>query len=780
MVQALLTNITYRYYPSTNEFLGQRIVQFVLNDCYGNTNYPARKDISLNCPWSLDVMLVLDCSTSMNDFLGNTNSKISAAKAAAISFIMQDMQFTNDQVGLVTFSTTATNWSGLTNNPNQVINIINGLATINTTDIGDGIAYAQADFPTNVPAGTLPVMILLTDGLPNQPTDPTNYCIAKAILAKQAGIRLITIGLGTNGDFNPNLLTMLASSPGDFIWATNTDALTPIYHSIGCSLCRPPTNQPPTVYIIAPATNSSFNLGAPITNTAVAYDWDGTVSNVQFYYSVNGGVTNLMPGTVAQNGTNYTLIWTNAPLGTNSLTAVATDNGGLTRTSAPPVVIFVVSTTTVSISPSNQSACPGLTVYFNTVVTGAGSVWLCLETKWKPAVGTNVQFVDFDQCIFRQRGHLHGGSDRRRGSATNSAILTVLATTTAVGPTNLVCNVGQTAAFVTTVAGSGPFSYVWRKSGVLMSAQTTNALTITNVAPSDVGIYTVEVTGACGSVTNSATLTVTVPPIIIQQPVNVTTNVGGMAAFSVTVSNISTLPLSYQWWFNTTNILAGATNASLTLTNVQMTNAGIYSVVVTNVAGSVTSSNALLTVFSALTITITSPANTQLFITSPLNIPLAATTSDSGGAVTNVQFLNGTNFLGNGSAGTNNTWSLLWLDVAAGNYTLTAQAFDSAGNTATSSVSITVNAMPVVSIVTPTNYQSFSQTSSVPLSASASIPDGLIVQVRFFCFTNLWGTFTDRGPMAFTTLRRIIFPQVIIPLLPWPWIIAEPAACPRS
>ena len=66
------------------------------------------------------------------------------------------------------FPPTATNQSGLTNNPNQVINIISGLATINTTDIGDGIAYAQADFPTNLPAGTLPVMILLTDGLPNR------------------------------------------------------------------------------------------------------------------------------------------------------------------------------------------------------------------------------------------------------------------------------------------------------------------------------------------------------------------------------------------------------------------------------------------------------------------------------------------------------------------------------------------------------------------------------------------------------------------------------------
>jgi hypothetical protein len=219
--------------------------------------------------------------------------------------------------------------------------------------------------------------------------------------------------------------------------------------------------------------------------------------------------------------------------------------------------------------------------------------------------------------------------------------------------------------------------------------------------------------------------------------------------------------------------MAGATNVSLTLTNVQTTNAGNYSVVVTNVAGSVTSSNALLTVFSALTITITSPTNNQLFITSPLNIPLAAATSDSGGAVTNVQFLNGTNFLGNGSAGTNNTWSLLWLDVAAGNYTLTAMATDNTGNTATSSVSITVNAMPVVSILSPTNLQSYLPITNVTLLAGAYDPDGTITKVQLFtatnsCFTNLIGTATWVGgagtnySLTWSNLPAGVYPVIAV------------------
>jgi len=60
--------------------------------------------------------------------------------------------------------------------------------------------------------------------------------------------------------------------------------------------------------------------------------------------------------------------------------------------------------------------------------------------------------------------------------------------------------------------------------------------------------------------------------------------------------------LSYRWQFNGTN-LAGATNVSLTITNVQATNTGNYSVVVTNVAGNVTSSNAVLALLTAPAIT---------------------------------------------------------------------------------------------------------------------------------------------------------------------------------
>ena len=85
-------------------------------------------------------------------------------------------------------------------------------------------------------------------------------------------------------------------------------------------------------------------------------------------------------------------------------------------------------------------------------------------------------------------------------------------------------------------------------------------------------------------------------PIIGTQPASQCFFVGSTAALSVSAYGES--PLSYQWQQNGTN-LAGAVNDTLSFNNVQLGNAGTYTVVVSNPAGSVTSSSADLTVLSA-------------------------------------------------------------------------------------------------------------------------------------------------------------------------------------
>ena len=86
------------------------------------------------------------------------------------------------------------------------------------------------------------------------------------------------------------------------------------------------------------------------------------------------------------------------------------------------------------------------------------------------------------------------------------------------------------------------------------------------------------------------------PPVIVQQPSSISTYQGASTSFTVLASG--TTPLSYQWEFNG-NIIPNETNSTLMLSNVQTNDEGSYAVIVTNIAGSVLSSNATLSVTNA-------------------------------------------------------------------------------------------------------------------------------------------------------------------------------------
>ena len=83
-------------------------------------------------------------------------------------------------------------------------------------------------------------------------------------------------------------------------------------------------------------------------------------------------------------------------------------------------------------------------------------------------------------------------------------------------------------------------------------------------------------------------------PIINTQPASLVVYASSNAIFTVDAGGPG--PLDYQWWFNATNSLVNETNASLAIINASSTNAGNYTVVVTNSFGSVTSAVAILTV----------------------------------------------------------------------------------------------------------------------------------------------------------------------------------------
>ena len=95
----------------------------------------------------------------------------------------------------------------------------------------------------------------------------------------------------------------------------------------------------------------------------------------------------------------------------------------------------------------------------------------------------------------------------------------------------------------------------------------------------------------------TAPLSLQYPPQITQQPIGGLQLIGSNFTFSVTATG--TDPLNYQWQFYGTNII-DANSTNLIRTNLSLADSGVYSVVVSNFLGSVTSSVASLNVVSVM------------------------------------------------------------------------------------------------------------------------------------------------------------------------------------
>ena len=114
---------------------------------------------------------------------------------------------------------------------------------------------------------------------------------------------------------------------------------------------------------------------------------------------------------------------------------------------------------------------------------------------------------------------------------------------------------------------------------------------LSNISVADAGSYSAVVSSACGSVTNSATLTVYQNVAISSPPSSLTNCPGTSATYSVTASGSN---LNYQWRYDGSPI-SGATNSSYTIPSISAANVGSYDVVVSNSCSSVTSTPASLT-----------------------------------------------------------------------------------------------------------------------------------------------------------------------------------------
>ena len=432
------------------------------------------------------------------------------------------------------------------------------------------------------------------------------------------------------------------------------------------------TSQPLSRTNVA-GTDATFTVGATGT-PAPGYQWQFNGANI-------GGATdaNLLVNSVqAANAGNYTVVVTNLV-------------GALTSSVATLTVWLPPS---IGTQPASRTNVIGTTAIFSVIATGTAP----LNYQWQ-FNGANIGGATSSNFTLDSVQPSAGGNyavviTNVAGSVTSSvAVLTVwvppIITAQPFSRTNIT---GSDATFSVIATGTVPLSYQWQFGGNNIPGATGSTLTVNGVQPSNAGDYSVVITNVAGSFTSAiATLTVWVPPAISIQPASRTNLTGTSASFSVTATG--TAPLSYQWQ-SSSGPISGATTSSLLLNNLQLSDAGNYFVVITNVARSLTSSAAALTVWAPAAIT-TQPQSATNIAGTTANFTVAA----SGTAPLTYQWqFNGVNLDGANSS------TLVFNNVqpgAAGSYTV---AITNVGGALTSAVaSLTVWVPPF--IATPPSSQ---------------------------------------------------------------------------
>ena len=394
--------------------------------------------------------------------------------------------------------------------------------------------------------------------------------------------------------------TYVLSSPanGDQIYATM------VSNATGCLSTNNATGNTITLTSSAstPSVTISSNSATTICpGTSVTFSVNSSAnmgSNPTYQWAINGSpVTNETSST-----------FTTSALATNdqvSLTMTSSlDQACLTTSSATSsnITFTLNAATTVSSQPASQTACAGTNASFSVTADGQGT----LSYQWKKN-GTNISnnataqtsqltlssVTSSDAANYTVE--VTGGC----GSVTSSSASLSLNASTSINtqPSSATQCQGTNASFSVTGSGQGTLSYQWRKSGININGATDPTLTLNSISSSDAASYSVVVTGGCGSVNSSnASLTVNPSTTISTQPSAVTVCSGNTANFSVSASG--TTPLSYQWNLNG-NPVNGATSSTFSISSPQANNAGQYTVTITGGCGSITSSQAALTVNSA-------------------------------------------------------------------------------------------------------------------------------------------------------------------------------------
>jgi hypothetical protein len=468
--------------------------------------------------------------------------------------------------------------------------------------------------------------------------------------------------------------TAQSGSPGGYTCVVSNPAgsVTSDTAQLTLRLDAPTIIQQPQDLTVRSGTTASFNV-VVTGSTPLSYQWRKNGVNIS-------GATNAsynIPFASDNDAGVYSVVVS------NSVGSVTSSGATLTIAAVAP---------TITNPPQNQTVNQGSPATFSVTAVGTSP----MTYQWRKD-GVNISGATNNSYVISSATTTNVGAysvvvTNSAGSAiSSSATLTVNTPPTIVQqPSNTVVTQGSTATFSVTATGTTPLSYQWKKSvngvytNISGATQSTYSISSADKAADETS-YQVAITNTVGTVTsNNVTLTVNLnPPVIVDQPQNLTVNEGNNATFTVSVSGVG--PFTYQWRKGTSNI-SGATASSLTLSNTTSADQASYSVIVSGPGGSVTSSSASLTVISRPVIN-TQPTDTAL----PLNASGSLFVGATGANLTYQWRKAGVAIVG----ATSPLYSFVMGNDTAGSYTCTVT--NSAGSVTSSAANVTLQATaPVI------------------------------------------------------------------------------------
>ena len=270
---------------------------------------------------------------------------------------------------------------------------------------------------------------------------------------------------------------------------------------------------------------------------------------------------------------------------------VANAYGSITSAVATLTVVFPPS---ITVQPVGQVVASGTAATLSAVAGGTEPV----AYQWLNGMGpipnaTNASYT-IDSATTNDAGGYYVAVVNAYGTATSqAATLTVYVPVVFTSqPAQQVVPFKGAALFSAMASGYPAASYQWLFNGAVVAGANGSSLVLTNVGTNALGGYSVIAWNAYSAATSSVAMLLMSPSI--RAPFLGATAVWGKSA-TLTASAVGSGELSYQWFKDGAAIPSG-TSATLMFPTVQLTDAGLYSVVVSSPWGSVTNAPAQLVV----------------------------------------------------------------------------------------------------------------------------------------------------------------------------------------